>query len=255
MRLFYFIAFIFCASNLHASTYINDTNRNIKLAHPNADKGLTRITSDRVHIYGHQKSKESYGSSIKFGQLQLNELKNGNGREFVEIYDRDDNPILMFNYAKPLTKKFGRISWDNEIGLMFASGRGIFTDTATPQPSEIDKLKLFAFPMTTGLLWTIQFSDHQIILPYVRGGVGFTGYFEIDDDFKSPKFAASLLGQGSVGIGFSLSGISKNQAARLDDEYGINGMWFTLEYKNYAAISGDYQFTSDFINAGLMMNF
>lgn len=254
MRLLFFIILCFNFSNLHASSYTNSTNRNIKINHPNASKGLKRITSDRVHIYGHAKSEEKYGTSIRFGQLQLNELQNGEGKEFVDVYRDDNNPILLFNYAKPLTKKFlGRIQWDNELGVMFASGKGVFKDTGAE--SEIDKLKLFALPLTTGLLWTLQFSDHQIILPYARAGVGFTGYFEIDSDFKRPKLAASLLGQGSVGIGFSLSGISKNQAAKLDDEYGMNGMWLTIEYKNYAAISGDYKFTSDFINAGLMMNF
>ena len=135
---------------------------------------------------------------------------------------------------------------------MFASGRGVFSDGSQ---SELDKYKLFAFPFTLGLHWALQFSPRQIILPYVRAGIGTSAYFEIRSDNKDPKLAASVLGQGSVGLGISLTSFSKNQAAKMDDEYGINGMWLTIEYKNYAAITGKYKFSSDFINAGLMMNF
>lgn len=233
--------------------YENYGNKPIKMYHPNAKKGLTRITSDRKYIYKTPTSPQEGASSLRFGLYKPSNLTNASGTvRFSEIYDEAEAPILLFEYEWQLWTKFGKLGLQAGTGLFVASGHGKLGTTSYPSR---ENFTFIAFPTTANIIYRLQYWDGQWLVPFVSAGAGLMAFTEIRDDKNSPKLGGSLLAQASGGGALSLNAISSEAALEMDREYGINNAWFLVEFRVMQSLGDKFDFSSNFVNAGMLLEF
>jgi hypothetical protein len=104
-------------------------------------------------------------------------------------------------------------------------------------------------------VYRIQFWDKQLIVPYAEGGgTGFT-FGEMRDDGHGPKFGASPAAYFALGGALNMTYFDNFSRIQLDREYGINRVYLMLEYRNELALVKRFDFSSDFFNAGFLMEY
>ena len=59
----------------------------------------------------------------------------------------------------------------------------------------------------------------------------------------------------SLGGQLNLISFSRESAINLDREYGINGMYFSAEFRTYINVGSELDFSANMINVGLVTEF
>jgi hypothetical protein len=227
-----------------------------RIKHPNAAKGLTKITRDKVYIYKIKKSDQTKASSFKIGMFSPNELENKEtGVSFEDFYETN-NVGILFDYEWQLFQKFGKLGLKVGSGIAMAQGTGVFKNengtTGAFEPKE--KLTFIIMPNTVGAITRLQFWEKQILVPYGEGGGTIFTFAETRDDGKNPKFGAAFGAYFAVGAAFSLAFLDDISMIELDRDYSINNVYFTAEYRFYQGF-GDFNFTGELINGGVTVEF
>lgn len=228
--------------------------------HPLAEKGLIRISKDKTYFYKVEKSEQKTAVSLKVGYFDPQNLENPEtagqpGATFGENYDSTSNPTLLVDYEWQLWRSpVGK--WGIKIGsgLFFAQGNGHFVDTGLGlTPKEV--LTFVAFPNSVGAVYRGNVWDKQLLVPYAEGGaIGWT-FAEFRDDNKGPKFGVSPAAYFAFGAAFNLTYFDTVSMIQLDREYGINSVYLTGEFRNVIGLSNRFDFSSNLINGGLLMEF
>ena len=223
--------------------------------HPNAAKGLIKITRDKTYIYKTEKSDQTKAASLRFGPFDPIELKNTDtDTSFNDNYDDTLNPMVLFDYEWQLWRSpIGKWGLNAGTGFYIANGNGRFANPAeTRKPKEA--FTFITLPFTGGATYRMQLWDKQPLIPYASGGGIIFTFTEIRDDGKSPKFGGALAAYAAAGIGINMSHLDTRSMLDLDREYGINGIFLTLEFRKIIGFT-NYDFTSDVINGGMTFEF
>ena len=247
-------------NSLPSSKYDNPTNREIRVPHPNAKKGLTRITSDKVYLYETHESPKTGNMSFKLGMYDPQELegeeKPGTGKntQFTEIYESADSPMILIDFEWKWSGFLGELNLQLGTGLYMTQGNGVFESDPDSNPAR-ERFTFVAVPFTGSALYKLRFSENQWIIPYGGGGIGVMGFTELRDDNAGPKFGGALIAPLFGGGALSINAIAPKTARALDREYGINTALFAVEYRQLIGLSDKYDFTGEIINAGLMLEY
>ncbi|MCB0355428.1 MAG: hypothetical protein KDD40_00385, partial [Bdellovibrionales bacterium] len=240
-------------NSLPSSQYDNPTNREVRMPHPNAKKGLTRITSDKEYIYDVYESPNNHSMAVKFGMYEPSELTGDTGVEFSSIYDNPESPMLLIDYEWKWKNILGEVNWQVGTGLYLTQGHGVFkNDSANPAR---ERFTFFAIPLTGSLIYKMMFSDHQWLIPYGGGGIGIIGFSELRDDNAGPKFGGAVIAPVFAGGALSINAIAPHTARTMDREYGINKTLIAVEFRQLLGVTTKYDFTGSIINAGLMIEY
>jgi hypothetical protein len=230
-----------------------------RIQHPLAEKGLIRITKDKVYVYKTKTSPQKNALSVRFGMYDPVNLENpDNGTTFDDNYPEANNPMLVVEYEWQLWQgALGKLGLKVGSGLFFANGNGRYKNNYPEnegrEPKEV--FTFLAFPNTLGAVYRAQFMHRQYLVPYADGGVmGFT-FTELRDDGASPRFGFSPAAYASGGIALNLSLFDSLSSLTMDSEYGINAVYLTAEYRNIISLGGSYDLSSDLISGGFMMEF
>jgi hypothetical protein len=232
-----------------------------EVAHPFAEKGLIRIKKDGTYIYKTEESKQKDAFSFTFGLFDPSHLSNpdaqGPTAEFKNNYDQTNSPAIMASYEWQFMKSpVGKMGLRAGSGLYVAQGNGHFKSTGPNSaltPREI--FTFLAMPNTVGVVYRMQFWDRQLFVPYGEGGGIAWTFAELRDDNKNPKFGGALGAYFAAGLAVNLTYFDKTAALQLDREYGINRVYLTAEYRPIISLSDKYDFSSDMIDAGFLMEF
>lgn len=225
--------------------------------HPNAEKGLIKITKDKTYIYKVETSPQTRASSVRFGLYTPTELENEEtGTGFEENYDDNSMPMVIFDYEWQIWRgALGKFGLTAGSGLYVTNGHGRFKNPSLNpglEPKEV--FTFILLPNAVGAVYRMQFMDKQIIVPYASGGGLAFVFSEIRDDDKGPKFGGAFGAYAAGGIALSLNFLEPSSMFDLDREYGINSVYLAAEYRYIVGLS-TYDFTSDMINAGLLVEF
>lgn len=222
--------------------------------HPNADKGLMRITRDKVYRYRVPVSQQTKAASFRLGTFEPTQLANKDADiYFDEVYDPALAPILLVDYEWQILKSpLGKFGVKVGSGLFIATGHGRLKTTGE---EALEGFTFVAFPNNASGIYRAQFWDKQPIVPFAEGGITAFTFAEIRDDSKGPKFGGSLAAHFSGGLAFSLNFLDMDSLSELDREYGINTVWLVVEGRTYKALSDKFDFSGEFINAGVMAEF
>ncbi len=240
-------------NTLPSSKYDNTTNREIKVRHPLAEKGLTRITSDKEYLYETVESPMKHSMGIKFGIFDPINLKNGQGTNFASIYNRSNSPMILIDYEWKWKPFLGEVNWQVGTGLYFTQGNGVFKNN--PGIPAREKFTFLAIPITANFIFKLKLSERQWIVPFGGAGLGIMGFSEIRDDFAGPKFGATAIAPVFVGGALSVNALAPETGRTLDREYGINRTLIAVELRQFLAVTNKFDFSGDIINAGLMIEY
>lgn len=234
-----------------------------EVPHPFAEKGLTRITKEGEYLYKVDESPQKRAASFRIGFFDPINLENPEqaglpGSTFEENYDQTASPMLLFDYEwQIMQNRWGKFALKAGTGLYVAQGNGHFA-SVSPVNQGLTPREIFTFialPNSIGVVYRFQYSDRQLFVPYVDGGGTIFTFMEIRDDDQAPKWGASFAAYGAGGLALNLSYFDAIARAALDREYGINRMYFVAEYRVVQAITTKYDFSSDLMNAGFLMEF
>lgn len=206
---------------------VEETDDYLKVRHPEAKNGLRRITADGTYIYERDKSPiESYMgfrfSSQRFEQIQLD-----TGSSIVDFQDiYTSNASIFLDYEDPIGGPTSNLKWNYGGSLIFSTGKGVF---ANGDPS-FEDYTLIMLPVHGGISYHFQYlGETQWIIPYVATGASlfFIREFRADGEANN-TYTAGFYGAG--GIRFLLDRWM-DDAQDLDEDFGINHSWFTIEFR------------------------
>jgi len=229
---------------------------------PGAEKPV-EIKGNGEFKYATEESPTSATASFRFGFFgpPPPALKNeSTDREttFKDVYLKDQYPVLFFDYEFPLARKIGHLGIKLGSGIFVASGNGLFAKTDPARRSDdlpLEKYTFFMFPNQLTAQYRFQYSDTQLLVPYVEGGAGYFTFLEFRDSNASPRIGGALTTVAAGGLNILLDGLDRDAIRDLDSEYGINHIFLSLEARAIVGLNKSYDFSSTIFNAGFMMQF
>lgn len=224
-----------------------------------ADEGLIKITKKGGYEYDVQGSPQDSAASFRVGVASFPNLSNASGIYFTDVYGEDKKPLLLGDYEWQFFRSFGKLGIKIGSGLMLANGKGRFrTQVQTPTgPTDEaeEKYNFFMFPNSLSAIYRLDIFNKQWLVPYGEIGVDYLAFVEARDDGNDIKFGGAPHFHFAVGGAFLLDTLGKDMIVELDRQYGINHMWLTAEYRRLESMGGDFDFSDDLINAGIMVEF
>ncbi len=191
-----------------------------------------------------------------FGPPNL--LNTDTHKYFQDIYTKDQLPVLFGEYEWPLTSRLGHLGVKFGSGLFLAQGQGQFVKTDTSRRLDDlppEKYTFLMFPNQLTAQYRFQYSDAQPIVPYVEGGFGFFTFAELRDDSAGPRFGGAATTVLAGGVNFLMDWLDPDAIQRLDNDYGINHVYFATEFRQVIGLNKTYDFSSSVINAGFVLQF
>jgi hypothetical protein len=232
-----------------------------EIKHPFAEKGLLRIRKDRTYIYKVPETEQTRAASFHVGPYTPSNLRNPDrgdgeaGATFEENYGSATLPAFMGElewqfWRSPIGKWGVRLG----VGAFIAQGNGHFVNSISNQTPR-EKFTFFMVPVNLGAIYRMQWGARQLFVPYAEGGGTVFSFAETRDDSKSPKFGGALGAYFGLGVALNLTYFDAMSRIALDREYGINHVYLTAEFRGMVGLVGNYNFTSNWINGGLLMEY
>lgn len=224
--------------------------------HPTTERPIQTSESGEYH-YPTEQSPQSGAASFRFGFFGTPDIMNPEADvTFTQIYGDKDLPVIFGDYEWRITNKIGRLGIKLTSGVSFASGNGQFL---TPRVNGItearEKFTFIMFPNQLTANYKFQYAENQVVVPWAEGGAGYFTFMELRDDGKGPKFGGSQVGVVAVGINILLDWMDRKAIRQLDNDYGINHVWLTGEYRRFQNLGSAFDFSSNVINGGIMVEF
>jgi hypothetical protein len=233
-----------------------------EVKHPFAEKGLIRITKDKVYLYKVDESQSKRAMSVQIGVLDPTNLKNpdapagSQGATFKDNYNQTSSPtVLVTREWDTWVGALGKINLRAGSGVFVAQGHGHFVSPENKDLTPKENFTFIGLPNSVGVVYRMQFGKRPLFVPFVEGGGTLWALSEIRDDSKGPKFGGSATAYGAGGIAINMTYFDYLARISLDREYGITGAFFTLEYRRLFALDTRYDLSGNYFNGGFLMNF
>ena len=208
--------------------------------------------------YATEVTPQTNSISVRLGAAQPPNLQNPDNKfTYEQIYGDGYMPVILGDYEWRLTSSIGRLGLKAGSGIMVSQGNGRFKTNNALRTEVLaeERMTFITFPNTATLIYKFQYAEKQIIVPFVEGGAGVFTFAEIRDDNRKPKFGAALAGVAAGGLNFLMDWLDERSVRNLDNEYGINHVWLTTEFRYVAGLNSEFDFSSSVINAGFMVEF
>lgn len=245
--------------NIRASgEYVYDTRLETPKAEavPEIEKPTT-ILQNGEFLYDLPLEKSNRIASFRASAITPPSVRNANnGLTFGDIYGKNVAPGITADYEIfRLFSSVGRLGIKFGSGLIVSSGQGHFKDPsrATEQPEE--RFTFFLMPNTLTANYRFQYFESQLIVPFVEGGGGYYTCIEMRDDNRRPRLAGAPVVLGAGGVNFLLDHLDRRSMKELNNQYGINHVWLTLEARATVGLYQDLDYTSTSGGAGFIVEF
>lgn len=233
----------------------------VPVQHPNAAKGLVRI-KDGVYQYKTVIKKKSQTGAFKLGAMSPPKLSNSKFPtvDFESMYGSSDLFGFGFEYEWQPFSSFGKAGLQIGSGLTVARGTGTFkspriSSTKTNVTEAQESFSLYIVPISAFLVYRFDFSDNQILVPYINGGVTYYGMVEVRDDQKSPAVGGAPATGGGGGLMLAVSKLNPSSRFTLSSEYGIADMWVVAEGRYMTGLSQEKDFSNLSYSLGINFDF
>ncbi len=131
----------------------------------------------------------------------------------------------------------GRYGIEQGVGFMYKKGDAVGVDNGA---ASMDQFTLILIPMDTSFAWRLDYWTWRYIIPYFKGGLDYAYFRESTAGTTTQGVKYGMHGVG--GLQFPLAQYS-DDAAMMDQKYGINDVHFTIEAL--------YQWINNFGGGGL----
>lgn len=219
--------------------------------------GLKKVTAKGEYIYDVRNTDQSFAGSLKFGGfsplLLKNKLDNGNNILFSDIYGAQSQIMVNLDIEWQFLKTAGKMGLKAGTGLMTAKGNGRFKRDPTLESREI--YTFFLAPNSLSLVYRAQYSPRQLFVPYGFGGAYYYTFLESRDDNAPFKYGGALAAMAGGGIQFQLDSLDRKAINEMDREYGVNHVWLVAEYQQIFGLSTKFDFSGQYVNGGVLVEF
>lgn len=236
------------------------------IQHPGAQDGLIRITKDGSYIYDVKREIKNQSGRFTFGSGFQPEVSidietrdaQGNGTNqfktfsFDDLYKDASSLIMGYDYEWYPWLKKGKLGLQLGASLMYAKGHGVIVSSLEPS---LEEFTFVTLPLSVGGVYRFEWKDKQWLAPYASAGGTYTVLFEKREDKSTPHYTGSPGFYATAGALFNITYFDSEGGFALENEYGISNLWFVLEYKIIEVHSDIFDFSNQFVNAGLAFDF
>lgn len=225
--------------------------------HPQASKGLLRITEDGAYVYKTEEIKsQGKSGTLRFGMMDPPKILSADGTTtFQSMYSASQQPLLMFDYEWQPFSNFGKLGVQAGFGFLMSTGKGRFISGSMAGQEAEESYTFAAIPLNLGLTYRMEWMRGQWLAPYVSAGGTYVGVVEFRDDSKAPSAVGTPGAYGAGGFLFNISAMNRSTAFTMANEYGITNLWITLEYRYLYTFSEEVDLTSGIISAGVAVDY
>ena len=204
--------------------------------------------------------EQRYGAiGVKLGAFGPFDLQNEkNGISYRDVYGNNPGPLAILDYQFNLFRGFGILALKIGTGLFISpTGSGRFSDStrADFEKKRNEKFNMLIFPNILTAVYKFQYSDSQFFVPYAEGGAGYFGFAEIRDDGIAPKFGGAAVTVAGGGFQLLIDKLDFNSYVAMKRDYGVDHLWFVADFKAILGLNRQFDFTSQIINAGFLVEF
>lgn len=213
----------------------NDSKDGKYIYHPNQEKGLYKINKNEEYLYKYERSKINGFFHLKIGSYNFKNFEtnadvpaNTTRPRFVDFYDTNTPLTFLLEYDWPLFKKLQSLSLSFSGGFSYNRGSGRFTDANVTSPVQ-ERYTFWFLPVGVGLTYKFKFINNQIFLPYVNGTLNYNLLLEYREGFDAFEYLGVFGAHVAGGIAINLGWFERLTALQLDQDFGINNVYLTLE--------------------------
>ncbi len=185
---------------------------------------------------------------LRFGSIGPYDITGDSGTTFQQMYSTSGSLVIVAEYERYLGNLLGKWTVKFGTGISTEEGNGRFVNDPATVPRE--KFNFIIFPNTALLNYKLKFSDTQILTPYVEAGAGYFTFIEYRTDGKDPTFGGAGVLAASGGLLISMNLLDRNAASIMYEDYGVNHLWFDLQFRRYQGIDDKKDFSSNMITGG-----
>ncbi|MBX9768973.1 MAG: hypothetical protein K2X47_16990 [Bdellovibrionales bacterium] len=222
-------------------------------------KGLLKISKSGEFSYSYPESDQKHSLGIRVGLFSPPSLINPQtGQSFQTIYGQSSRPMILLEYEWQLLQlPIGKMGLAIGSGIYTATGNGFYKNPnlqppAFPRAEEV--YSFYLFPNSLSAIYRLQFFDRQIIVPYASAGVDYFGILETRDDGGSTRFGGGSGIHFGGGASIQLDFLSRESMFELDQEFGINHIYLTIDYKYIQGFSS-FDVTQNLLSGGILAEF
>lgn len=221
-------------------------------------KGLLKISKTGEFIYTYPESPQTQALAIRAGTFSAPSLTNPDtGQTFQSVYGSAEKLMFVFEYEWQLLKlPIGKLGLAVATGLYTTSGNGFYRKPELqPSPRAEEVYSFYIFPNSISAIYRLQFSDRQILVPYGTAGLDYFGILETRDDGGSTKFGGGAGFHVGFGGSMQLDFLSKQSMFDLDQEFGINHIYLTVDFRYVQGIASTFNITQNLLTGGILAEF
>jgi hypothetical protein len=185
---------------------------------------------------------------LRFGTIGPYDITGDSGATFQQMYSNSSSFVIFAEYERYLGNFLGKWTLKLGTGLTTEEGNGRFVSDPTTVP--LEKFNFIILPNTALLNYKFKFSDTQILTPYVEGGAGYFTFIEYRDDGDQTNIGGAGVLAASGGLLISMNLLDRNAASIMYEDYGVNHLWFDLQFRRYQGIDDKKDFSSNMITGG-----
>jgi hypothetical protein len=221
-----------------------------------------KINDDGDYIYKPQSSADALYYKVdslppikgafylRFGTIGPYDITGTSGTTFQQMYSKNSSFVVVAEYERYLGNLLGKWTMKFGTGLTSEEGNGRFVSPSNAGEVPDEKFNFVIFPNTALLNYKLKFSDTQIFTPYVEGGAGYFTFIEHRSDGEKTRFGGAGVLAASAGLLVSMNLLDRNAASIMYEDYGVNHLWFDLQFRRYQGIDDKKDFSSNMITGG-----
>ena len=223
--------------------------------HPNQEKGLFKINKNGEYLYEYDRTELHGFLHIKFGYYNFENFPSDTpGIQFEDFYDSNSAFTFIIEYDWPIFKKRQSLSLNFSGGVSYNKGNGKFLNSSISTPVQ-ERYTLWFLPMGIGLTYKLKFISNQIFLPYINGFLNYNLLLEYREKLEDFKYLGIFGVNFSGGLAINLGWFERLAVLQLDQEFGINNAYLTLEGRQVMSFEENNDITGFVFLGGLSFEY
>lgn len=233
-----------------------------KTKHVGAAQGLIRIDKDGNYIYKTDVSNTRESSHFKIGAAGnpeiTTDIESADGSQiesvtFDDVYPNASALAFEYSYEYFMIKHGGKIGGHLSVGFQVAQGKGRLVND--PSQESFESFTFLTMPLNLGLIYRFEYTDRQILVPYVVGGGSVMVLAEKREDRSKVNAIAGFGFFTAAGGLLNLTAFDRDMASELAAEYDIKNLWLSAEFKYLNVTNEAFIYDSGYVQGGFGFDF
>ncbi len=178
------------------------------------------------------------------------------GITFQNIYGSKNIPYIQVEYEYQFLQSIGKLGLKGGFGFISTQGQARFKSNPTLAADET--ITFYSFPLSLSAVYRAQFAEKQFLVPYGEIGGDYFDFMEYRPDRKGTsayRLGGAMATHAAGGIQLQLDFLDKEGLWQLDEEYGINHIYFMAAIHKIFGLSSTFDFSTTYYEGGFLIEF